>query len=218
MKFHAPVALALATLFLAPSAAQAQPEFVKDSVSKIIRKLGVHVNMSVREPFDQDVTKGRSFGGSIALGGGRGNGWKYPIALTTFSEYLHAPDGGRFAKLKSYAIVGGVGYGWNVGRLSISPAVQTGVAFNSGKLEGDAPLAFKADGPVALKVGNSLLLKPKMTLEYFLTKKFTLRTSADYVLTRPSIKVTTPTGAIGDRWNASNFHATVGIGFYPFRK
>lgn len=218
MKILHASAIVVLACFIAPAPAQAQPEFVKDNASKILRKLGVHANASVREPFDQDVTKGRSFGGSIVLGGGRGTGWKYPVAITTFNEYLHAPDGGQFATLKSWAIVGGVGYGWSIGKLSISPALQTGVAFNSGKLDGTAPLAFNAAGPVSLKVGNSLLLKPKLTFEYYLTEKFTLRTSADYVFTQPNITVTTPTGVIGDRWNASNFHATVGVGFYPFRK
>jgi hypothetical protein len=218
MKTYYASALLLVGVLVAPVPAQAQPEFVRDNVSKIVRKLGVHVNMSVRQPQDPDVTKGTSFGGSVVLGGGRSTGWKYPVALTTFNENLHAPDGGKFATLKSWAILGGVGYSWNVGKLSIKPAVQTGVAFNTGRLEGNAPQAFNAAGPVSIKVGNSLLLKPKITFEYFVTEKFTVRTSADYVFTQPNITVTTPTGAIGDRWNPSHYHATVGIGFYPFKK
>lgn len=218
MRFYTATAVTVATFLLMPAPAQAQPEFLKDNVTKIVRKLGVHVNMSVREPLDGDVTKGASFNGSIVLGGSRKAGWKYPVALTSFNETLHAPGGGQFATFKSWAIVGGVGYGWNFGQLTISPAVQTGVAFNSGRLDGTAAQAFNADGPVSIKVANSLLLRPKLSLEYFLTPKFTVRTSADYMLLNPGITVTTPTGSIGDRWNPSNFHASVGIGFYPFRK
>lgn len=218
MKIHHASAILALSFCLTPALAQAQPEFLKDNVTKLVRKVGVHVNMSVREPLDHDVTKGTTFGGAVVLGGGRSTGWKYPIALTTFNEYLHAPDGGQFATLKSWAIVGGVGYGWSFGKLSVSPAVQTGVAFNSGRLDDNAAQAFNAEGPVSIKVGKSLLLRPKLTLEYFVTPKFTVRTSADYMLTQPNITVTTPTGSIGDRWNASSFHATVGIGFYPFRK
>ncbi len=202
----------------APVTAQAQPEFVKDNVTKIIRKVGVHVNTSVREPLDGDVTKGTTFGASLVLGGDRGPGWKYPFALTSFSENLHGPGGDQFATLKSWGIVGGIGYGWSFGKLSTGVALQTGVAFNSGRLAGNAAQAFNAEGPVSLKVGNSLLLRPKATIEYFITPKFTVRTSADYMLTQPNITVTTPAGPIGDRWNASSFHASVGIGFYPFRK
>jgi hypothetical protein len=218
MKTRHASTILLMSVLLAPATAQAQPEFVKDNVTKIIRKVGVHLNMSVREPLDGDVTKGTTFGGSVVLGGGRTPGWKYPFALTTFNENLNGPGGQQFATLKSWAIVGGIGYGWNFGKLSTSAAVQTGVAFNSGRLHGNAAQAFNTDGLVSLKVGNSVLLRPKLTVEYFLTPKFTVRTSADYMLTQPKIVVSTPTGTIGDRWNASSFHATVGIGFYPFRK
>lgn len=48
--------------------------------------------------------------------------------------------------------------------------------------------------------------------------KFTARVSADYVVMRLGITVTTPTGPIANRWNPSHFHANVGIGWYPFRK
>lgn len=219
MKILHASAIVVLSCFVAPATAQAQPEFLKDNVTKIVRKLGVHVNMTVREPVDREVSDGIGFGGSLVLGGGRKAGWKYPVALTTFSENLHAPDGGgQFATLKAWAIVGGVGYGWNFGKLSITPAVQAGVAFPSARLDGNAAQSFNANGPVSIEVGNALMLKPKVTFEYFLTEKFTVRTSADYVLAHPTITVTTPGGSISNRWDASHFHATVGIGFYPFRK
>ena len=203
---------------MTPALAQAQPEFVKDSVTKLVRKLGVHGNISVRKPVDGDLTKGTTFGGSVVLGGGRTPGWKYPVGLTSSTMNLHAPEGEQFAELKSMAIVGGVGYNWNFGKFTASAGVQTGYAFNSGRLEGHAARAFGDNGPVSLKIGNAILLRPKVSLEYFITPKFTLRTAGDYVETHPTITVTTPSGAISDRWNGSSFHATFGIGFYPFRK
>ena len=63
------------------------------------------------------------------------------------------------------------------------------------------------------------MLEPKLTLEYFLTEKFTLRTRPTTSSMQPdhhrhhAQRVTSR-----DRWNASNFHASVGIGFYPLRK
>ena len=218
MKTYYASALLVIGVVAAPLPAQAQPEFVKDNVTKIIRKLGVHANVSVREPVDGDLTKGRTFGGSVVLGGGRKPGWKYPVALTTSNMDLHAPGGEQFAKFKSLALVGGIGYNWNFGKLTASAGVQAGYGFNSGTLEGHAVRAFGDNGPVSLKVGDAFLLRPKVSLEYFITPKFTLRTSGDYVETHPTIRVTTPAGVISDRWNASSFHATVGIGFYPFRK
>ena len=218
MKIHPASAILLMGFIFAPAPAQAQPGFVKDNVTKIIRKVGVQVNMSVRKPLDKDVTKGTTFGGSVGLSPGRTNGWRYPVGFTTFSENLHAPGGEKFASLKSRAILGGIGYGWHFGKLSTGASLQTGVAFNHARLDATAPRAFDSPDPVSITVGNAWLLRPQLKAEYFITPKFTVRTSVNYMLTKPNIVVTTPTGAITDRWDASNVHANFGIGFYPFRK
>ena len=165
--------LLLIGILMAPAPAQAQPEFLKDNVSKIIHKIGVHANVSVREPVDGDLTKGTTYGGSVVLGGGRKPGWKYPCRSRPRTCYLNGPGGDRFGRLKSWAIVGGIGYGWNFGKLTTSVGLQTGYAFNSGTLEGNAAQAFGNNGPVSLEIGNAFLLRPKVSLEYFLTPKFT---------------------------------------------
>lgn len=210
------VALTVAVL---PTPAMAQAEFLKDNIQKIVRKVGVHVNTSVREPLDHDVTKGTTFSASIGLSPGRANGWRYPFAFTTFSENLHGPTGEKFAAFKSRAILGGIGYGWHFGRLSVGTSLQAGWGFNHGTLIGDTAHAFgSAEGPASIHISNSPLLRPQFKVEYFVTPKFTLRSSADYMLLRPGIDVTTASGPQEDRWHASNFHANFGIGYYPFRK
>ena len=219
MKIHHAFAIVVLGCFLAPAPAQAQPEFLKDNVSKIVRKVGVHVNMSVREPLDHDVTKGTTFSASVGLSPGRNNGWRYPFGMTLLSENLHAPNGEKFAVFKSFAILGGIGYGWHFGKLSTGASVQTGYGFNHGTLEGNVARTFGApDGPSSIHIANTPLLRPQIKAEYFLTPKFTLRTSADYIFMRPGIDVTTAGVAQEDRWHVSNFHANFGIGFYPFRK
>lgn len=206
----------LLTLFPAPALAQ-QQEFIKDNLVKLVRKIGIQVNVSTRK-FEDDVTKPRVIGASVVLGGSRKEGWKFPVALTSFTANLHSPSGAQFGSLRSWAVVGGIGYGWNFGKLSTGVGLETGVAFNSGRLDGNAAEAFAVEGPVSIHVGNSLVLRPRVRAEYFITHKFTVHASTGYVLTRPSVLVTTPTGTVADRWNASHFSASVGIGFYPFRK
>lgn len=204
-------------LALSPAPVQAQSEF-KDNITKIVRKVGVHVNESVRNSTDPDVSKPTGIGVSVVLGGGRKEGLKFPVGLGSFSENLHSPSGSQFGSVRSWMILGGVGYGWNAGKLSTGVDLQTGVGFNSGRLEGSAAQAFATEGPVSIDVGNSLLLRPRVKAEYFITPKFTLRTTADYVFTKPGISVVTAAGTFADRWDPSHFHANVGIGFYPFRK
>jgi hypothetical protein len=212
------VSVALMLAFL-PSPAMAQREFLKDNLTKIIRKTGVHVNTSWRKPLDSDVTKGTTFSGSIGLSPGRTNGWRYPFGFTTFSENLHGPNGEEFAKFKSRAILGGIGYGWHFGKLSVGTSVQAGWGFNHGTLAGNTARVFGSpEGPTSIHISNSPILRPQFKVEYFLTPKFTVRSSADYMFLRPAVDVTTVSGPQEDRWRASNFHANVGIGFYPFRK
>jgi hypothetical protein len=204
---------------LAPVPAEAQSEFVKDRTMEMVRKVGIHLNSSFRNPVDPDVTKGQTFGISIGLSPGRTNGWKYPVGLTMFSEDLHGPNGEQFAVLNSKAVMAGIGYGWHFGRLSTGAQLQTGFAMNRGSIDGDMGRAFGAsDGAVSIHVGNSMLLRPQVKAEYFLTEKVTLRASADYMMMRPGIDVTTPTERLTDRWNASNVHANIGLGFYPGRR
>jgi len=202
-----------------PSPAVAQQEFLKENVKKIIRKIGIHANISVREPLDHDVTKGTTYGVSIGLSPGRTNGWRYPFGFTTFSENLNGPAGEEFATFKSRAIIGGIGYGWHRGKLSLGTSLQGGWGFNHGRLYGNTARAFGSpEGPTSIHISNSPLLRPQIKAEYFLTRKFTLRTSADYMFLRPGIEVTTVAGRQEDRWRLSNFHANLGVGFYPFRK
>jgi hypothetical protein len=86
---------------MGPVPVTAQSEFIKDHAREVVRKVGVHLNVSFREPIDPDVTKGQTYGVSIGLSPGRTNGWKYPVGLTMFSEGLHSPNGEQFAEMNS---------------------------------------------------------------------------------------------------------------------
>jgi hypothetical protein len=201
-----------------PAPSYAQSDFIKDHMSEVLQKVGVHLNMSFREPIDPDVTKGTTFGGSIGLSPGRTNGWTYPVGFTMFGEDLHSPSGATFGEMRTKAIMAGIGYGWHFGRLSTGATLQTGFAMNRGRTMGDIQQAFDVpNGAVSMHVSNSALLRPQVKAEYFLTPKLTMRVSADYMLMRPDIIVTTPEGQFANRWNASNFHANFGFGLYPFR-
>jgi hypothetical protein len=76
-----------------------------------------------------------------------------------------------------------------------------------------------AFGPgVAIDISNAFAVRPQLKAEYFLTRKFTVRSSLNYVFTNPRVTVVTPSGTISDHWNASNVSLAIGVGVYPFRK
>ena len=213
------LAAVTALLLVSATTAHAQAAFIKDNVGKMIRKIGVHANTSFRAPVDRNVTEGRAYGLSVGLSPGETNGWRYPFALSFFTEHLRTPDGTRFAKLRGRALLGGIGYGWHFGKLSTGVSLQAGYGVYSLHGEGDVFGALDViAGPVTMDVSDTWLLRPQLKAEYFLTRKITVRVSGDYVLTHPDIVVTTAAGQISNRWDASNFHANVGIGVYPFHK
>jgi hypothetical protein len=218
--FHLSLAgVVVVVLTLIPNPARAQGDMFRDAATKLIHKVGIHGNMSFRHPVDSDVTKGTTFGPSIGVSPGRTDGWKYPMALSMFSENLHSANGEQFAVLKTKSIQAGIGYGWHFGQLSTGVALQTGYSFNSGQIQGDAARASDLPvGPLSIDVGNAWLLRPQVKAEYFLAPKFTLRVSEYYVLMYPDVTVTTPNGRVANRWDASNIHANVGVGWYTFRK
>ena len=209
--------LIVAGLLAAPAPAAAQSEFIKENAQKIIRKVGVRASVGFRDPIDSDVTKGRTLGLSIGFAPGQTSGWRFPVSLTFFSANLNSPSGERFGSVRGTAIVGGIGYGWHLGRLSTGVSLETGYSFNRGRTEGDLQAAFP-EGDISLDIDNAFLLRPHAKAEYFITEKFSVRTALDYVWTRPDIRVTTPTREIADRWDASHIHGSVGVAFYPFRK
>jgi hypothetical protein len=191
---------------------------LKDNLVEIARKVGVHGNVSVRHPIDEDVTKGLSLGGSIGLAPGRTGGWKYPVSLVLFSENLHSPNGEEFAFVRHVGLLGGVGYGWHFGRLATGAQFQIGFALTREKTQGDVPAAFGVPASaVGVRADNAFLWRPQFKTEYLINQKFTIRAGVDYVHSHPEIVVTTPSGQLTG-WDLSNIHANVGIGFYPFRK
>lgn len=211
--------IGIVLLMLGPAPAVAQ-DSMTDNAMNLIRKIGVHGNISFRQPLDPDVTKGLTMGPSIGLSPGRRGGIKFPMKLGFFSENLHGANGQTFAVMHTKAIMGGIGYGWHIGALSTSVALMTGYAFNSGELQGDASgaLGVLDAAGTSVHVGNAILLRPRVSAEYFLTPKFTLRVGADYTYMRPEIVVTTSTERIAGRWDPSNVQFTTGIGWYPFRR
>src|SRR5262245_6157185 len=192
MKVHRlSVMVALILVLVSPPA---RAGVIKENVARLIKKIGLHANVSYRHPLDHDVTKGWGYGVSLGLSPGHTNGWKYPFALTFFTQDLRSPNGVEFASVRTRALLGGIGYGWHFGRFSTGVQLQTGYAVNHASVRDNLEDAFGVpSGTVSIDIGNSWLLRPAIKAEYFLTSKVSVRVSGDYVYMRPRIVVTTPT-------------------------
>jgi len=209
--------LAVAFFFAATAGpALAQPEFSKQNITKIIRKVGIHANVGEMKPFSDNVTKGLTKGVSIGLAPGQHNGWKFPVGISWYSEELNGPTGTQFATLRANPILAGIGYGWHFGsNLSTSAAVQAGYSFNKVSRAGNPAGAFASGEPVSITVGNSVLYRPRVQAEYFVSRKFSVRSTLSYIIMRPDVVVTTAAGRMGQTWKADGINASVGLAFYP---
>ena len=215
---HGRTCLNLVSILFLVAIPRADAGDLRDQAITWIQKVGVHGNVGFRHPTDPDVSRGVTVGPSIGLSPGHANGWKFPAALSMFSEDLHSPGGTQFGHVRTRALLAGVGYGWHFGRLSVGPQVEAGYAFNHASMDGIGAAAFGPSVTGTLHADNAWIVRPEFKVEYFITPKVTFRTSVDYVRLRPDVAVTTPNAVISDQWNLSNVHANVGVGLYPFRK
>lgn len=203
-----------------PSPAEAQGEFLKDTVRDLIAKSGVYVSMSSRSPLDKDVSMGPSTG--VSFGTANPNprtGKKYPFSISSFSGDLETADTNRaFGRFTSQQIMSGIGYQWVRGRMILSAQLGLGFAFNKVTLDAAAPLAFRAADSVQVKVDNSFVVRPQVKAEYFLHRKLSVRTQLSYTYSDPDVVITAGRRQFASEWRPHHLQANVAMGFFPFRK
>jgi hypothetical protein len=210
------VALLLTAGCAAPAFAQ---DFSRDNIIHMLRKVGVHANVGIRNPTDSEVTSGIVKGFSIGLAPGSKNGWKFPVGISGYGMDLDGPSGNQFGRLTMQGVYGGIGYGWHFGsRFNTSIAMQAGYSKNKVNLVNSGGQAFANGDPISVDVANSFVLRPRWHTETYLTKKLTFRTSVNYIIANPDVVVVTAAGRETGKWRANAFNASVGLGIYPFKK
>ena len=201
-----------------PIEARAQQQFLHDKVANAIRRIGVHVNAGIRNPLDDDIEAGRTVDLSVGLSPSRTGGWSIPLNVSWTSSRLQFNDT-HFGTVRSYLLLSGVSYSVRRDRWSVGAALEGGFALNRSKLELTAPAVFGLPGTVvSIDSDNSVVVRPQVRAEYFLTRKISLRTSLKYVYTQPDVVITTLNGRVPGRWNTHYVSLNMGVGIYPFRK
>lgn len=202
-----------------PAPAEAQGDFIKDKLKSLIEKSGVYVSTSTRSPIDNDVRMGRSFGIGYGTAGSKRTGWKYPFSLSSYRGDLETTAGADFGQFKAQQLMSGVGYQWLRGKMVYSAQLGVGFSFNKVTLDGTAASVFNTpDAPLQVSVSNSIVVRPKVTAEYFVHRKFSVRTQLAYTYTDPDVVVQTATERFAREWRPHHVQFNVGVGFFPFRK
>lgn len=144
------------------------------------RLLALGASVSWSGPRSGALGSRLSVGPLLRLGSGRGFG--PALALNWFQTTLeNAPSGATpvGSRIHLRPIMGGVSYTRASNRVSISPSLVGGVAFNSLT----APTAGDADR-IAVEVGNSLIWRPGVSVWFDVSRRAALNMSAGYMVTR----------------------------------
>lgn len=205
-------------LALAPAPAQAQGDFIKDTVRNLILKSGIYVSTGTRTSIDDDVDMGPSWGIGYGSAGSKRTGWKYPFSFSSYRGDLETSTNSHFGEFKAQQIMSGVGYQWVRGKMVYGAQLGVGYSFNKVAAKGGAAEFFGSSGPVVLDVGNSFVVRPQVKAEYFVIPKVSLRTQFSYCYTDPHVTVQTPTERFREQWNPHHLQLSFAVGFFPFRK
>jgi hypothetical protein len=207
-------------MLLWPVPAQAQGDFMKSKLKSLIEKSGVYVSMSSRSALDNDVRMGPSLGigyGSASLRPRSGR--KIPFSFSGYSGDLEtAADSSRFGRFSAKQIMSGIGYQWVRGKTIYSTQLGVGYSFNKVTLDPGAGAAFGVAEPVSVKVSNSFVVRPQAKVEYFISRKFSVRSQLSYSYTDPDVVITTAGQTMTREWRPHHVQASVALGIFPFRK
>jgi BON domain len=121
-----------------------------------------------------------SIGPLLRLGSGRGFG--PALALNWFQTTLANPSPGAVpvtSRINVRPIMGGISYTLASDRVSISPSIVGGLAFNSLT----APTTGDVDR-IAVEVANSLIWRPGMSVWFDVNRRAAINVSAGYMITR----------------------------------
>jgi hypothetical protein len=142
------------------------------------RLLALGASVSRSDPQERSLASRVSVGPLLRLGSGRGLG--VAIGFSWFHAALvgSPSDPGLTGRVHVKPIMGGLGYTFRSGRVSLAPSVVGGMAFNRASASGSGPT-----GRVAVSVGNSFAWRPGVSVWLDLNRWAAVNLSAAQVRT-----------------------------------
>ena len=125
-------------------------------------------------------------------------GWAYSF-FSWFDTNLDARPtipGELLGRLRMRPVMVGYGYKWPRGRYTITAGILAGYSFNSFDLDGSARTAYVLKGAANIRsdVSNSFAVKPEVEVWYDVSPRIGIKLSGGYLISRPTIAVTSTLG------------------------
>lgn len=161
---------------------------------------------------DGDVGSALSIGPFVRLNPRRG--WGLAGALNWVSVALENPAGGSedFVRLAARPLMGGVSYTVGDDRRLVTFSMVAGPSFNKVKFDDDYP----RDGE-SVDADVSLAFRPGVAITWTIAPRVAIGGFGGYLVNRPDIEYRSRARLlVKDRWNASAFVLSAGIGYSLF--
>jgi hypothetical protein len=202
---------ALGAAFLLPTEAAAQTD----------NKLAIGLSVTTRIAGSSRADASSDFGLDVRLGHEREEwGWAYSF-FGWFDIGLQGQPmvpTERLGKLRVRPIMVGYGYTWIRGRSAITADLLGGFAFNSFHLDAAATAEYERRGAARLdtEATNTFVLKPEVQVWRDLSSKIGLKLSGGYLISRPTVTVTSTLGRDARSVRADTFLITAGVVYSIF--
>lgn len=182
------------------------------------RRVGVGISVGGIFPTDDDVNAGLAAGVTLGLAPATGLGPTIGLGWYEGDLRLARVSGSaRVGQLRVRPLMGGVGYTWVTGRVATGASINAGISFNSIRVDDMYSLGFSSGGEVRGGASNSFAARPQLRVEYAVTRKMGVYSSASYFFTQLDSVLETPIGRFEDEWDGSSFNLFVGVTVYPFK-
>ena len=202
-----------------PHPAACTDEAAKSSNGIRPHYIDVGLQYSVSIPGSGDVEKDKGLG--LALRITRPNGLSAIVDFGTQSFEVPGSVGGgnlRLGQLGLRALLGGVAYTFRAGQLETTGGVAAGYGFGHFNVSDDARDAYGRLGAFSLKgdATNAWILSPRIGLWQSLSDRWAATVTASYVLSRPTVRVTSSSIVEQRTIDASALRIAAGIAYKVF--
>jgi hypothetical protein len=184
-------------------------------------QLAVGVEFNIQMAGDRDVRGGLN-PGLLCRFGDQEPGWGVQFGLGWFSTELDRSIAGNrtaFGTLNVRPFMGGYGYTYKGGRVSVTAAALAGYAFGSVEMTPGATDAYRDRmGARALSVesSNTFTAKPEVDVWYDVSRKVGFNINAGYIIARPHITMHSSLGEDRRDIRADQFILQAGLVYSIF--
>ncbi len=146
--------------------------------------LAVGVSLRRSAPAEEALGGRLSVGPLVRFGSGGGLGPALGFGWFEAAWNRQSAGSPLLARIRVRPVMGGVSYGLLGERQSVSFSIVAGMAFNSLSLPANI-----TPGEIPLTIGNSLAVRPGVSLWLDLDRRIAINLSGGYLMTRPRLRV-----------------------------